>query len=75
MTGKENQFMTTLDMKVQNVKCGGCVKTIQEGLAPLAGIDSVQVDIATGTVSITGDSFSVAEINASLAALGYPVVD
>lgn len=67
--------MTTLDIKVHNVKCDGCVKAIQEGLDSLAGIDSVQVDIATGTVSITGDGFSEAEINTSLAVLGYPVVD
>jgi copper chaperone len=56
----------------QNIKCGGCVTRIREGLSPLAGVSAVDVDIATGRVTVTGGSVSRMAITAKLAELGYP---
>lgn len=59
---------------VANVKCGGCVKAIQNGIGPMAGVESVSVDIASGQVVVSGATTSRAAIAAKLAALGYPEV-
>ena len=58
--------------KVQNVKCGGCAKAIQDGLGGMAGVDSVEVDIESGTVTVNGDALDRAALSAKLGELGYP---
>ena len=67
--------MDKLEVKVANVKCGGCVNAIQEGLAALPGIRSIDVDITSGMVSIQGTKLDNAVINSKLGELGYPVSD
>lgn len=64
--------MNELDVTVQNVKCGGCVSAIQEGLGKLPGIEQVEVDIPTGLVHIVGRQLDGDAIRATLAELGYP---
>ena len=66
--------MATLELTVQNVKCGGCASAIQEGLTKLPGIERVEVDIAGGRVHLEGDPLDQGAITARLAELGYPVV-
>jgi len=65
--------MATLELKVQNVKCGGCASAIQEGLGSLAGIEAVEVAVDSGTVRLRGEALDDAAIRAKLAELGYPV--
>lgn len=60
-------------LKVENVKCGGCVAAITNGLQQLDGIDQVEVRIEGGIVDIRGDALDDAQIAARLAELGYPV--
>lgn len=57
---------------VKNVKCGGCVKAIQQGLQALAGVESVDVTIDGGKVSVAGPALDRAQLAAKLAELGYP---
>jgi len=59
--------------EVANVKCGGCVTAIKEGLLTLAGVHDVQVDISSGQVEVEGDNLSQQELQSTLADLGYPV--
>jgi len=61
-----------LEIKAQNIKCGGCVSTIENGLKDLPGIDQVSVEIASGNVSIEGSDLSEQTIREKLAELGYP---
>jgi len=67
--------MQTLEIIVRNVKCGGCVSNIQQGLRGVAGVQEVQVDIPLGRVAIQGDSLDVSVIRDELTALGYPPVN
>ena len=60
---------------VANVKCGGCVKNIQNNVGQMAGVDSVDVDIAAKQVVVHGPSLDREIISAKLAALGYPEVN
>lgn len=58
--------------KVRNVKCGGCVANVQNGLKDLPGVAGVEVVIAGGEVTVTGEGLDRAQIAARLATLGYP---
>ncbi len=60
------------EFTVQNVKCGGCVKAIREGLATLPGVREVEVTIDGGRVRVSGDQLERAALAARLAELGYP---
>ena len=57
---------------VKNVKCGGCVKAIQQGLQGLAGVCAVTVVIDGGHVTVEGDTLDRAQLSAKLSELGYP---
>lgn len=57
---------------VQKVKCDGCATNIREGLLNLPGIDSVEVKVSTGQVTIQGTQLSREELAGKLDALGYP---
>ncbi|MBI5462650.1 MAG: heavy-metal-associated domain-containing protein [Gammaproteobacteria bacterium] len=59
---------------VKNVKCGGCVKAIQQGLQGLAGITAVSVVIDGGQVTVEGANLDRAQLSAKLSELGYPEV-
>lgn len=65
--------MEELKLRVANVKCGGCASTIRDGLLTLPGIASIEVDIATGTVQISGTDIDTTAIQTKLDELGYPV--
>jgi len=65
--------MQTERILVANVKCGGCASTIKEGLAGLSGVESVDVDVAEGAVTIgLVDADRLASVKSKLAELGYP---
>lgn len=57
---------------VRNVKCGGCANNIRNGLRPLSGVSEVDVEIASGAVTVQGDNLSRAALAQKLAELGYP---
>jgi copper chaperone CopZ len=57
---------------VQNVKCGGCVSAIQQGLKELSGIEQVDVVIEGGKLTVQGEGFSRQQIADKLVELGYP---
>ncbi len=65
--------METLEMKVANVKCNGCAAGIKNGLAGTDGVENVEVDVNSGTVTISGEGLAREAIAAKLAELGYPV--
>ena len=67
-----NETIMQEQFQVQNVKCGGCVTAIQDGLQTLDGVSDVVVDIPTGQVTVTGTTLSRAQLSDKLAALGYP---
>ncbi|MDH3327563.1 MAG: heavy-metal-associated domain-containing protein [Gammaproteobacteria bacterium] len=64
--------MDTLNLKASNVKCGGCVSNIENGLQDVEGIDAVSVTIDGGKVSITGTNLNRDAISNKLIELGYP---
>lgn len=64
--------MQTEIFNVKNVKCGGCVSAIENGLKSLPGVDSIEVAIEGGKVTVFGNGLSRERIAAKLHELGYP---
>ncbi len=61
------------DIQVENIKCGGCANSITTGLMEDETINSIEVDIESGTISIEAeDSADRDAIAARLLKMGYP---
>jgi copper chaperone len=63
--------MSTIELNVQGMSCGSCVKHIKEALTPLAGVEAVEVDLPTGRVRVAGTP-DLAMLLTTLDAAGYP---
>jgi copper chaperone len=66
--------MSTQDMhfEIDNLKCGGCEKTILKGLNALDGVTDVSVDHELKMVSLHADPAMRATILEKLQDMGYP---
>jgi copper chaperone CopZ len=64
--------MSSEEFTVQNVKCGGCVKAIQDGLGAMDGVQQVEVTIEGGHVNVEGEGLDRQSLSSKLTELGYP---
>jgi len=66
--------MSTQDMhfEIDNLKCGGCEKTILKGLSALDGVTEVSVDHELKMVSLQADPGMRQTITVKLQDMGYP---
>ncbi len=58
--------------EVENIKCGGCVRSIERALGELAQVQRVAVDVPAGHVSVVADADVRSPVGEALARLGYP---
>jgi copper chaperone CopZ len=62
-------------LEVKNVKCGGCVEAIKNGLSELEGVDVKNIDIPTAKLEFESDgSTPLIKVKEKLDSLGYPVI-
>jgi len=47
--------MNTIDLEVQGMSCGSCVKHVTQALQALTGVSGVAVDLTSGHVRVSGD--------------------
>ena len=59
-------------VKVENIKCGGCAATIRSKLEAIEGVAGVDVQVEDGTVSIEAAEDTREAVTARLHSLGYP---
>lgn len=64
--------METLELKLKNIKCDGCVANIKQALNAFNNIDAVSVNKEKGLINISGSSLNKKEILATLTSIGYP---
>lgn len=65
--------MSTIDLEVQGMSCGSCVKHVTQALQPLTGVSSVEVDLQSGHVRVSGELSQGSDVLVSaLTAAGYP---
>ncbi|WP_273568534.1 heavy-metal-associated domain-containing protein [Maribacter halichondriae] len=61
---------------VQNLKCGGCAKTITSKISEVENISDVLVDVESSKVSFEyQDSNDAIKVKDKLKNLGYPSID
>lgn len=60
-----------IKLTVQEMACGGCVKSIKEALTALDGAVDVNADLATGIVEVTSSAEPEA-IRAAIEEAGFP---
>ena len=61
-----------MHFEIDNLKCGGCEKTILKGLNALDGVTDVSVDHELQMVSLHADPAMRAAILNTLQDMGYP---
>lgn len=60
-------------IKIQNLKCGGCEKTIIKNISEIEGVSAVSVDHQIESVSVQYNSEkTLDEVKLTLNNLGYP---
>jgi len=57
---------------VDNIKCGGCARSIRASLLKIPGVASVEVDIGGESVLVASDRDVRGPVVAQLASMGYP---
>jgi len=68
--------MTTATYTVSGMTCGHCVSSVKEEIGEVSGVTGVEVDLATGLVTVESDSpLDTAAIRAAVEEAGYEVVD
>lgn len=59
---------------VSGMTCGHCVLSVKEEVSEVAGVESVDVDLASGRVEVTGADLVDETIRTAVAEAGYEVV-
>jgi copper chaperone CopZ len=67
--------MKTIELKVPNLKCMGCVNTVINNLTKINGVISVNSNLSTKTVNVEYNeiNLTVDKIAKLLETIGYPV--
>ena len=67
--------MTTTTYQVKGMTCGHCVSAVTEELRRVDGVSDVEVDLASGNVTVSSDAPLEAEaVRAAVDEAGYEVV-
>jgi copper chaperone len=61
-----------IQVHVENIKCGGCEKSIVKGLMSIEGLSHVEIDREQQLVSVTADASLRDALVAKLKSMGYP---
>ncbi|WP_067140711.1 heavy-metal-associated domain-containing protein [Microtetraspora malaysiensis] len=68
--------MTTATYTVKGMTCGHCVSSVKEEVGEVAGVTRVEVDLATGLVTVESEGpVDAAAVTAAVEEAGYEVVD
>ncbi len=68
--------MTTTAYTVQGMTCTHCVTSVSTEVGALPGVSDVQVDLATGTVTVTSDQpLDVEAVRGAVDEAGYRLAD
>lgn len=66
---------TTSTFQVEGMTCGHCVSSVQSEVSTIEGVTAVDVDLATGQVTVTSDTpIDDNAVAAAVEEAGYEVV-
>lgn len=67
--------MSTATYTVKGMTCGHCVSSVKEEVSEVEGVTSVEVDLASGKLTVGSDSpVDQAKISAAVEDAGYELV-
>lgn len=67
--------MTAATYTVKGMTCGHCVSSVKEEVSEVAGVSAVEVDLATGLLTVNSESpVDQAKISAAVEEAGYELV-
>jgi copper ion binding protein len=67
--------VTTVTYQVRGMTCGHCVQLVSTGVGALPGVQKVEVDLATGAVTVTSDADLDREsVRAAVDEAGYELI-
>ena len=58
---------------VTGMTCDHCVRSVAEEVGDVAGVERVEVNLASGRLTVTGERFSDDDVRAAVAEAGYAV--
>jgi copper chaperone len=58
---------------VRGMTCSHCVLSVREEISEVAGVSSVDVDLASGRLTVTGRGIDAGAVRAAVAEAGYEV--
>jgi copper chaperone len=64
--------MTTHQIFVENIKCGGCMNSIKTALLKLSGVMAVEIFKDEDKVCVSGITVEKEKVVTKLSSLGYP---
>jgi copper chaperone CopZ len=64
----------TREYTVAGMTCAHCVLSVREEVSEVPGVGAVEVDLASGRLTVTGASVDEKAIRAAVAAAGYTVL-
>ncbi|MEV4177146.1 cation transporter [Nonomuraea sp. NPDC049709] len=68
--------MSTVTYTVKGMTCGHCVSSVKEEVSEVAGVTSVEVDLASGLLTVDSDGpVDAAKIVAAVEEAGYEVAN
>ncbi len=66
---------TRSTFQVEGMTCGHCVSSVQSEVSAIAGVTAVDVDLATGRVTVTSDAaIDPDAVRAAVEGAGYELV-
>jgi copper chaperone CopZ len=75
LSGTPRTFIGSTTFQVNGMTCAHCQRAVSEEIAAVAGVESVTVDLASGTVTVTADRpVDRADIAAAVDEAGYALV-
>jgi copper ion binding protein len=68
-----NQTAETREYTVQGMTCAHCVLSVREEVSEVAGVSAVDVDLASGRLTVTGSEVDEQAVREAVADAGYEV--
>jgi copper chaperone CopZ len=64
--------METLEIFVENIKCGGCMNGIKNALLEFPGVKSVEIQLEEEKITLQGEKLNRAAYVKKMDGMGYP---
>ncbi len=75
LSGTPHTFIGSTTFQVNGMTCAHCQRAVTEEIAAISGVESVTVDLPSGTVTVTANRpVDRADIGAAVDEAGYALV-